>query len=53
MSSSPWLPVDEVAELKALKPNSWQAQCRKLAIIGITFFVERRGQGRQLGTRQC
>jgi hypothetical protein len=33
-----WLTPDEVAELTATKPNSYKAQCRKLAQIGIAFL---------------
>ncbi|MBU8978182.1 DUF4224 domain-containing protein [Lysobacter sp. MMG2] len=36
--SETWLTPDEVGELTALKPNSWKAQCRRLASMGIPFL---------------
>lgn len=32
-----WLTPAEVGELTDLKPNSWRAQCRRLARMGIPF----------------
>lgn len=32
-----WLTPDEVGELTGLKPNSYRAQCRRLADMGIPF----------------
>ena len=36
--SGTWLTPDEIAELTATKPNSYKAQCRKLAVMGIAFM---------------
>ena len=33
-----WLTPYEIAELTATKPNSYKAQCRKLAVMGIPFL---------------
>jgi hypothetical protein len=38
VSGNTWLTPDEVGELTALKPNSWKAQCRRLASMGIPFL---------------
>lgn len=46
---SPWLSAAEVAELTGLKPESWKAQCRKLAAMGIKFIPN--GAGRPLVER--
>lgn len=35
--SGTWLTPVEIAELTATKPNSYKAQCRKLAVMGIPF----------------
>lgn len=32
-----WLTPDEVGELTGLKPNSYKAQCRRLAMMGVPF----------------
>lgn len=45
----PWLSAEEVAELTGLKPESWKAQCRKLAAMGIRFRPN--GVGRPLVQR--
>ncbi|WP_408953006.1 DUF4224 domain-containing protein [Lysobacter sp. Hz 25] len=47
--SETWLTPDEVGELTGLKPNSWKAQCRKLAAMGIKFRPN--GAGRPLVER--
>lgn len=47
--SETWLTPDEVAELTGLQPNSWKAQCRKLAKMGIRFTPN--GVGRPLVER--
>lgn len=47
--SETWLSPDEVGELTGLKPNSWKAQCRKLAAMGIKFRPN--GAGRPLVER--
>jgi hypothetical protein len=45
----PWLTAAEVAELTGLEPESWKAQCRKLAAMGIPFRPN--GVGRPLVER--
>lgn len=35
--SGTWLTPDEVGELTGLKPNSYKAQCRRLAVMGVPF----------------
>lgn len=47
--SDTWLTPEEVGELTGLKPNSWKAQCRKLAAMGIKFRPN--GAGRPLVER--
>lgn len=47
--SDTWLTPDEVGELTGLRPNSWKAQCRKLAAMGIAFRPN--GAGRPLVER--
>lgn len=44
-----WLTPDEVGELTGLKPNSWKAQCRRLAEMGYRFTPN--GAGRPLVER--
>lgn len=46
---SPWLSASEVAELTGLEPESWKAQCRKLAKMGVPFITN--GAGRPLVER--
>jgi hypothetical protein len=45
----PWLSAAEVAELTGLEPESWKAQCRKLAKMGVPFRPN--GAGRPLVER--
>lgn len=47
--SDTWLSPEEVGELTGLKPNSWKAQSRKLAAMGIVFRPN--GAGRPLVER--
>lgn len=47
--SDTWLTPEEVGELTGLKPNSWKAQCRKLAHMNIKFRPN--GAGRPLVER--
>lgn len=47
--SDTWLTPEEVAELTGLQPNSWKAQCRKLAAMGVPFRPN--GVGRPLVER--
>ncbi|BDU17566.1 DUF4224 domain-containing protein [Lysobacter auxotrophicus] len=47
--SDTWLSPDEVGELTGLRPNSWKAQCRKLAAMGVPFRPN--GAGRPLVER--
>jgi hypothetical protein len=47
--SETWLTPDEVAELTGLAPNSWKAQCRRLAAMGVPFTPN--GVGRPLVER--
>lgn len=47
--SETWLTPDEVGELTGLAPNSWKAQCRKLAAMGVAFRPN--GAGRPLVER--
>lgn len=49
--SLPWLDSSEVAALTGLKPNSWKAQRRKLAAMGIAFRPN--GAGRPLVERSA
>ena len=35
--SETWLTPGEVSELTGLKPNSYKAQCRRLAAMGVPF----------------
>lgn len=44
-----WLTADEVGELTGLAPNSWKAQCRRLAAMGVPFRPN--GAGRPLVER--
>jgi hypothetical protein len=46
---STWLSPAEVAELTGLKPNSWRAQARRLAAMGVPFRLN--GVGRPLVER--
>lgn len=32
-----WLTPEQVGELTGLKPNSYKAQCRRLALMGVPF----------------
>ena len=47
--SETWLSPDEVGELTGLAPNSWKAQCRRLAEMGVPFRPN--GVGRPLVER--
>lgn len=47
--SETWLTPEEVGELTGLQPNSWKAQCRTLARMGIPFLPN--GAGRPLVER--
>lgn len=47
--SDTWLTPDEVSELTGLAPNSWKAQCRRLAQMGVPFTPN--GVGRPLVER--
>lgn len=44
-----WLTPEEVGELTGLRPNSWAAQCRRLAKMGVPFRPN--GAGRPLVER--
>ena len=35
--SDTWLHPEEIADLTGLRPASYKAQCRKLAVMGIPF----------------
>lgn len=39
-----WLTPDEVAVLTALNPNSYKAQCRRLADMGVPFTANAIGR---------
>lgn len=47
--SETWLTPEEVGELTGLQPNSWAAQRRKLAKMGVPFTPN--GAGRPLVER--
>ena len=47
--SETWLSPEEVGELTGLQPNSWAAQCRTLARMGLPFTPN--GAGRPLVER--
>jgi hypothetical protein len=48
---STWLTPEEVAELTGLKPSSWKAQARRLAVMGVPFRLN--GVGRPLVERDA